>query len=292
MNIIEVDSCNDAYLEIGKKLINNPEYIVTPRDYKTYELHNMVILIKNPYNRLVKNVHRKLSLKYLVGEFLWYERASNKLQEISYYSKFWNMISDDGITSNSSYGKIIYEEKEKECSQWTFVKKELEKDKNSRRALMVISSFKPSHINTKDMPCTVGIQYMIRDNKLHMTVWMRSNDLYLGFCYDAAIFTIWQEKLLIELNRTYSDLTMGTYTHFATSMHIYEKNFLEVKKSIDSEYDNFGHELFNMPRIEKIGTITEVQKLEKNIRENNIDEIDEIDDDFGKWLVKCLNYEY
>jgi len=85
---------------------------------------------------------------------------------------------------------------------------------------------------------------------------------------------------------------MGTYTHFATSMHIYEKNFLEVKKSIDSEYDNFGHELFNMPRIEKIGTITEVQKLEKNIRENNIDEIDEIDDDFGKWLVKCLNYEY
>ena len=46
---------------------------------------------------------REISLHYLVGEFLWYERVSNLLNEISCYSRFWNKISDNGINSNSSY---------------------------------------------------------------------------------------------------------------------------------------------------------------------------------------------
>lgn len=292
--IVEVNSCNEAYTAIARKLVKHPEYIVSPRNYKTFELTNTIIVVKNPYDRLVSNIHRNLCLKYLAGEFLWYERASNKLHEISHYSKYWDKISDDGKTANSCYGNKIYTLSEGTgYSQWTHVKNELIKDKNSRRALMIILSGEDCRSDTKDMPCTVGIQFLIRNNQLHMTVWMRSNDIYLGFCYDAAIFTLWQEKLIVELTQYYPDLSMGTYTHIATSMHVYESNYEQIQKAACSPKEKVTHRLFNIPKMKSIKAIGEVQKIEHKIRQGEVIDIDscKINDQFGQWLLQSLFYE-
>ena len=75
---------------------------------------------------------------------------------------------------------------------------------------------------TKDLPCTISLQYLIREGALHCIVYMRSNDLWLGFPYDVFCFTAFQTKLAMELG-----VKLGTYTHIAGSLHLYERNLVQ-----------------------------------------------------------------
>jgi thymidylate synthase len=226
-----------------------------------------------------------------VGEFLWYERGSNLLQEIAYYSSFWKKISDDGVTCNSSYGKRIYSSESKDGNQWEYVKNILQKDKNSRRAVMFISDRNDCNIRTKDLPCTLSLQFLIRDNLLHLIVNMRSNDLFLGFCYDVSIFTLWQEKMLNELKVTYPKISMGYYYHNVGSLHIYERNFETIKKSVQFPHDNTINPLFNMPQINNLAELQYVFEFEESIRNKNkiSNQHQTLNDNFCQWLIHALN---
>ena len=85
-------------------------------------------------------------------------------------------------------------------------------DPNTRRAVVNINVPNVNVIETKDEPCTIALQFLNRDGKLHCTAIMRSNDIWFGTPYDWAFF--------IELQKVIADklgLGYGTYTHFATS---------------------------------------------------------------------------
>ena len=72
---------------------------------------------------------------------------------------------------------------------------------------------------TNDMNCTVCLQFFIREGKLYETVYMRSNDIWYGLPYDALFFTSIQIYLAMKLG-----VKLGTYTHVAGSLHLYERN--------------------------------------------------------------------
>jgi thymidylate synthase len=281
---------NEAYLGIAKVLINEPQYKSSPRGYETSELINTTIVITNPYDRLVHNKYRKFSFKYFVGEFLWYERGSNLLHEIAHYSSFWSKISDDGVTCNSSYGKRIYSSEKEGNNQWEYVKSILQEDKSTRRAVMFISDKNDSIINTKDLPCTLSLQFLIRDNQLHLIVNMRSNDLFLGFCYDVAIFTLWQEKMLNELKGVYPYIRMGYYYHNVGSLHIYEQNIETIKKCVQFPQESNINPLFNMPQIDNLAELEYVFEIEESIRTKNKTSIryQTVNDRFCQWLIQIL----
>jgi thymidylate synthase len=179
------------------------------------EVLNAVTVINNPIKNMVESSVRKMSINYAVGELLWYLSGSNKLIDIKPYAKFWENISDDGETLNSAYGHRIFEKFG--FNQWDYVKELLKADPYSRQAVIHIkdASNKPS----KDVPCTVALQYHVREDHLYATTYMRSNDIWLGFPYDVFAFTAFQIKLAMEL-----DLEIGTYTHIAGSLHLYERN--------------------------------------------------------------------
>ena len=56
----------------------------------------------------------------------------------------------------------------------------------------------------------------ILDGKLDMSVVMRSNDLWYGFCNDQYQFSTLQMYVADELN-----LPVGIYYHFAHNLHLY-----------------------------------------------------------------------
>jgi thymidylate synthase len=285
MEII-ADSSNEAFISI-LELLNKKGELTSPRDMKTKEILSLNIEIRNPYDRLVTNKIRNMSLKYLVGEWLWYERASCRLSEISYYSKFWNKISDDMETSNSAYGaRIQGKHKFIQCNQWQNAIDELIRDKNSRRAVIHISNYKDLCSTTLDQPCTIFWQFLIRNNRLHMIGAMRSNDIVLGYVYDVASFTMYQEKMILELKKkSYPNLKMGSYYHFTSSMHIYEKDFGIMKEILSNKKSNRE---IKMPRMKDLDQIKTLQKNEKIIRENNKNIMDELDDKFCLWCQKQL----
>ena len=45
----------------------------------------------------------------------------------------------------------------------------------------------------KDTPCTYAVQFTVLNNKLNMSVVMRSNDLWYGFCNDQYCFSKLQQ---------------------------------------------------------------------------------------------------
>ena len=176
---------------------------------------NAVIVIENAKKGVVTSPLRNMDMNYAVGELMWYMSGSRQLKDISQYSKFWNKISDDGKTLNSAYGYRIHEKYG--FDQWEYVKMLLHNDPLTRQAVIHIKD--PSNRETKDMPCTCVLQYILRENQLHATTYMRSNDIWLGLPYDLFAFTSLQVKMAFELG-----VEVGTYTHIAGSLHLYERN--------------------------------------------------------------------
>ena len=166
----------------------------------------------------------KSSLTYIVGEYLWYHSSRNDLDFISKFSKFWTNISDDGVTSNSAYGYILQEKYG--FDQIETIINLLEEDPTSRRAVLNINVPNINVATTKDELCTIALIYFIRDNKLHSTTIMRSNDVLFGLRNDLPYFIRLQKYIADSLGVEY-----GSYTHFATSIHLYEKD-MQIAKDV------------------------------------------------------------
>ncbi len=126
------------FKKLAKAIMLNSDCIVQPRGWLTREICNVTICITNPFDRLITNSYRKASLDYSIGEWVWYERGVASLDEIFYYSKFWNHLIDNGLDISSCYGKRLFKEKVANDSQWEMAKKNLLRDKSSRRAVMFL----------------------------------------------------------------------------------------------------------------------------------------------------------
>jgi thymidylate synthase len=179
------------------------------------EFYNTLIVIEDPTRGFVDSPFRKLDVRYAVGELMWYLSGSNMLSAITPFSKFWGKISDDGDTLNSAYGHRI--KHRFGFDQWEYVKGLLQADPYTRQAVIHIKE--ASNEPSKDVPCTLSLQFQIRDGELHLAVVMRSNDIWLGFPFDVFCFTAMQMKMSMELG-----VAIGEYSHFIGSLHLYEKD--------------------------------------------------------------------
>lgn len=195
------------------------------------EIINAVTVIEDPTRCILQSPIRKLPMRYCIGELLWYLSGNNHLSAIQLYTKAWDRMSDDGETVNSNYGHKIQhavdEVDGKLFDQMKMVEHLLSVDPNSRQAVIHIKQARDVFVNpTKDLNCTVCLQFFIRDGKLYMTTYMRSNDLWMGFPNDVFQFTCMQVYLAMKLG-----LNLGTYTHIAGSLHLYERDY---QKSLDN----------------------------------------------------------
>jgi thymidylate synthase len=212
---VNADTLDDAF-EHWYKLLTDNMNVTESRDGNVVgEVINAVTVINDPTHCIMKSDIRKLPMRYCVGEMLWYLSANNSLKEIQKYTKNWDRMSDDGETVNSNYGYCI--KKKFGFDQWEYVKSLLIENPNSRQAVIHIKT--ADNTPSKDVNCTVCLQFFIRDNKLYLTVYMRSNDLWTGFPYDVFQFTAMQILMSMELG-----LELGSYTHIDGSLHLYERN--------------------------------------------------------------------
>ena len=207
------------YLTICKDLLH------APKVGNTRELNNVKLVLKDINNNIVSV--RGISPSYLFGELLWYFNGDNSLEFISNFSSFWNNISDDGETCNSAYGYLM--QIKHGFNQIEKVIEILEADPNSRRAKININVPNPNVKETKDEPCTMSLHFMIRNGKLDCTTVMRSNDIWFGFPYDVAFFTELQKFIAERLKVGY-----GEYTHFAVSLHMYDRDEEKIAKIVEN----------------------------------------------------------
>lgn len=209
------NNIDEAFLFWYNRFTDNKESKQSRDGSVVGECINAVTVIKDPTRCIMLNDVRKMPFRYAVGEFLWYLSGNSSVKEIGKYSKVWEKLSDDGFTANSNYGYCV--KYKFGFNQYDYVKKLLMKDSATRQAVIHIKE--ANNKESKDVNCTVCLQFFIRENKLYLTTYMRSNDLWLGFPYDVFQFTNLQVLLSMELG-----LELGTYTHIAGSLHLYERN--------------------------------------------------------------------
>lgn len=221
------ENADDAFEHWWDKLSNAaPGEVMESRDGDVNdEIINAVTVIKDPTRCIMKNKIRKMPMRYAIGELLWYLSGNNDLKSIQMFTKAWDRMSDDGETVNSNYGyclmgKFGFNQIEQALIQ-------LHDNPNSRQVVLHIKEARNMIDNpTKDLNCTVCLQLFIREGKLYMTTYMRSNDLWMGFPYDVFQFTCLQILLAMRLH-----VDVGTYTHVAGSLHLYTRDLL---KGIDN----------------------------------------------------------
>lgn len=201
------------------------------------------IKIEDPTDLTIVYPSRKFSDVYAKSEWLWYLSGNRNVTNIGKLAVIWDMIKDINCEVESNYGEYLFNNTTKTShSQWGWIIRELRKDPDSRRATVAINQPMHKGKNALDIPCTQYLQFFIRENKLHLGVCMRSNDIVYGFCNDVFTFCLFQQMMYNELRRStkFKTLELGNYFHHAGSMHIYDKHF-KMAKNILSEYGQYYH---------------------------------------------------
>jgi thymidylate synthase len=196
----------NAFEELYRMINNAPE-----SENGTKRFLNVGFYINEPMLREIYTPWRNWSAQYAEEEWRWYAKGDRSAKEIGQHAKRWLEIMDSEGNVNSNYGYIWRQ-------QLPYILKELRTNPKSRKAS--IQLFNSDTIFTKDTICTYGINFKIIGGQLDMSVVMRSNDLWFGFCNDQYCFSMLQEFIAINLK-----VPVGKYYHFAQDLHLYPKQY-------------------------------------------------------------------
>lgn len=267
--MISYDNFTEAYVDLCAIIRDDSEFNSAPRGLRIKEKLGVQFRITNPRDRLPRVSARNFSLTYFVAETLWYLNADDSTDWISYYAPFWSSISDDEKTANSAYGARIFKSHPRigngDIIQWDYVKEELRKDPDSRRAVIHIRTPADSILNSKDVPCTLSLQFFIRQNKLHLHVSMRSSDIILGLVYDVPAFTTIQEILANELG-----VELGEYVHTSNSLHCYERDFEMLDAIANTQVLKSSCEMPLYPTVFPVGELIQIENKIRNMSDGEI----------------------
>lgn len=203
--------------------------VVSPRGKVTKEIPQRTIEV-NMQKPVLRVPKRELNYKFMAAEAFWILSGDDTVAGIAKYNSRIIEFSDDGVRFFGAYGPKI-------VAQLPYVVAKLNEDPMSRQAGLTIWRENPPA--TKDVPCTVAIFASIRDSgptelvseygtKLHLHVFMRSSDLWLGVPYDVFNFSMLSHYICALLNKTRLTadyVTPGTLYLTAASSHLYQTNW-------------------------------------------------------------------
>jgi thymidylate synthase len=195
----------------------------TCRGYQTRELlhHTIRVPMSVP---LVTIKARRLGYRFACAEAAWILDGDNRLATIKPFSKTIHNFSDDGIFMSGAYGPKVVE-------QLSYVVDSLVQDPGSRQAVLTIWRERPRP--SRDVPCTVSIQFLIRDGFLHIIDTMRSSDAWLGVPYDLFSFSMVGAAVALLLRDRGIEVLLGDLYLCAGSAHLYEGGFGYTPTSVE-----------------------------------------------------------
>lgn len=226
--IIDIQDGVNGYVDLVQHVLKHGKE-VAPRGQKTREIEDAVIRIDDVRNTLPLGVNRGTvpgigaveACQLLAG-------ASTPKLVIAVGPAFSNFAEDNGLF-HGAYGLRTQD-------QYGPIIERLKADPDTRQAVVTIWNPELDLLPSKrDYPCTILHQFRIRDNKLNMSVYMRSNDVWLGAAYDFFQFTRVQLAIASVLG-----VAPGSYTHHVGSLHIYEQHYgaAENLKHTTEPYEN------------------------------------------------------
>lgn len=252
------DNPTTLYKEMLDKLYKEGDEL-SPRGKLIKELRPVSIEYTNPYNRTTFLATRRINPFFQLAESFQIISGINDAKWLSMFNANMINFSDDGKTYNAFYGERLRHWgnnspkgvlSEKALDQLYDVYKRILEDKDTRQAMAAIGN--PTFDNYeylnvekgKDIACNLYITFKVRNNKLHMVVFNRSNDLHWGAMGANIVqFSTIQETMCSWLRNSgkeeFNNLELGSYHQIADSLHIYMDSYgADISEKVLKYYEN------------------------------------------------------
>ena len=216
-SVVRANSFGEAWAEQLIQLIELGKP-AGPRGFQTKEILGSYIYVEDARHNILINSVRDLNYKFMVAEWLWISLGRDDVDMIAKYNKRMRDFSDDGKVLYGAYGPRIR-------GQLAHVTSSLNRDRESRQAVMTTWIANP--LISKDIPCTVAMQFIIREEKLHTIVTMRSSDIWLGLPYDFFTFSMIGNAIAGMLGCPTGGLTL-----LLGSSHLYETDLIKAMEAV------------------------------------------------------------
>lgn len=215
------------------------------RGSKTKELTNCLLNIYFPRERCFVIPKRNDNIFAKIAETMWVLAGRNDMEFLKHYLPRAPEWSDDGEVWRGGYGPRLRawegiadadesyigmrRDPVKFVDQFEQVVELLNKDPDTRRAVMIIFDPAEDFVDSKDIPCNNWLHFYIRDGKLNLNVAVRSQDVLWGF---SGINT-YEWSVLLEMMAFWTSTGVGTYTQFTSSMHLYERHYKRAETILE-----------------------------------------------------------
>lgn len=203
---------------------------VSPRGEPTYEIAPLIFSLENPRDCINLQRARKLNYAYAIVEKLSLVRGVADVGMFCYYiPRLRELLNRQGVFEGAYAPRV--------AAQLGHIYRLPQRDPDTRRAVITILSATDQH-NDVDIPCTVSLQFLLREGRLSLIADMRSSDVFLGLPYDVQQFTFLQQLMAHWLR-----VDLGTYIHIANSAHIYTRDIAAANELLQAREDlNETHE--------------------------------------------------
>lgn len=206
---------------------------------------------------------KKLAFKQVVGELIGFLRGSTSLKEFQALgctvwdanaaSQSWqeNAYCNGPDDLGAIYGYQWRDYGGREVDQIENALAMVRHNPSSRRIL--VNAWHPGQLDQACLPpCHVLFQLLPRsDGTLHMTMYQRSCDMFLGVPFNIASYAV-----LLHLFSRWSNRTPGTLTMFLADAHIYVNHIEQVTEQL-------GRNPYKLPSLElNLVGMPEVQPLD------------------------------
>ena len=215
------------------------------RDGGCLEVLGRSMTLADPMQNVVTHPGRKFSPSYACAELLWYLSGKRDTLMMQAYAPQYARFTEPGGHAYGAYGHrwrfdpgFVNQSgsmPREMDSQLDVLIATLKAHPESRQG--VVTMWNGGDLihalagDKKDLPCTLSMQFLVRDGRLHLIVTMRSNDLWLGLPYDVFCFTSVQRLIAEELG-----VRLGTYTHNVGSLHLYDRNIEKFDAALAMRY--------------------------------------------------------
>jgi thymidylate synthase len=244
-------SNSSTFLSVYDRVLHTGK-VLAPRGDKIRECENVQFDLDMTDNICTSFKARKFNLDYAKQEFIWYLGGDRYDTSIEKHATMWPKLKQDNGAYFSNYGHYLFAE-----GQVRWALNQIIADIDTRRASCVLLCLEHLFDDNRDMVCTYGLNFRIRENKLNMSVSMRSNDLVFGTTNDVFCFSMIYEIAYGYLKWIkYPDLERGTYCHKVDSLHIYERHWSMVKQILIDGLS--GYYYIDVP---KINSFSEANRL-------------------------------
>jgi thymidylate synthase len=182
----------------------------------TKAMFNASFSVLNPLDNVIKTEVRKFNKDYADYEWQWYLKGNRDASEISERAKIWKNMMIPGTTNVvSNYGSFWNKN-----GQLDRMVNELKNNPSTRRAVLV--HYDPSELDLYqyDTPCNLVLNFYLEDDRLELTVFARSIDLWFGYCNDQYCFS-----KLMQLVSERTGYQVGRMHWSITNLHLYERHW-------------------------------------------------------------------